>query len=301
MANFESSKEQNSNSKEVNPYIESTQNQIQVLKSSELSSLQGFDNFVSYLEKKALVFKSKKELDSVLAVINSGKTKELKEFLDPSNIDGGGYFFDENSYKIFEKHFSDVINVNKIENTSEEKNQTSQKVGETSQEKNTTNQEKNTTNQEKNTTNQEKNTTNQEKNTTNQEKNKEHEIFKEKYKKTRDILGNHSKELGDVIKELDLIDNNKTLDDKKRTEEFTKVFTKNQKQIFDVLFKAGKETGNYDDFKNIAHTFYDLGVINQTRLDELLGMVPKNMNKSLPQNGGNSIVSDYEKKGEELV
>ncbi|MDD3302946.1 MAG: hypothetical protein PHN31_05285, partial [Candidatus Gracilibacteria bacterium] len=42
-------------------------------------------------------------------------------------------------------------------------------------------------------------------------------------------------------------------------------------------------------------------VINQTRLDELLGMVPKNMNKSLPQNGGNSIVSDYEKKGEELV
>ncbi|MDD3303280.1 MAG: hypothetical protein PHN31_07020 [Candidatus Gracilibacteria bacterium] len=66
MANLESSKEQVLNSKEVNPYIESTQKQIQVLKSSELSSLQGFDNFISYLEKKALVFKSKKELDSVV-------------------------------------------------------------------------------------------------------------------------------------------------------------------------------------------------------------------------------------------
>jgi len=39
MANLESAKEQDLTSKEVNPYIESTQKQIQGLKSSELSSL----------------------------------------------------------------------------------------------------------------------------------------------------------------------------------------------------------------------------------------------------------------------
>ena len=263
MANLESSKEQVLNSKEVNPYIENTQKQIQGLKSSELSSLQWFDNFVSYLEKKALVFKSKKELDSVIAILNAWKQKELREYLDPSNIDWWWYFFDENSYKLFEKHFSDVININKIDDTLIEKNTNSQKASETSQKTTETSEKVTETSQEK--------------------------IWL--YNNVRNRLWNHNNLKG-ICTELDKIEDfDKKID----------LLTKNQKQIFDVLFKAGKETWNYDDFENIAHTFYDLWVINQTRLDELLWMVPKNMNKSLPQNWWNSIVSDYEKKWEELV
>ncbi|MDD3303282.1 MAG: hypothetical protein PHN31_07030, partial [Candidatus Gracilibacteria bacterium] len=267
---LESSGEQLNNQKSTLNKFKNFDEQVKFIETSELKDLKGFDNFLDYLKKRVLVSGSKKEIESVISILNSGREKELKEFLDPSNIDGGGYFFDDEGYNKFEKNFSKILKNysgkeigNNIYTTIKENAKTSQEVSETSQEVSETNENVTQFDTER----------------------------KIKYDTVRTTFKNYP----GLKNVCDFLDKEVTIKEK------MKVLKENQKQIFDVLYKEAKDTGNYNDFKSTVHNFYSLGVINQTRLDELLGMVPKNMNKSLPQNGGNSIVSDYEKKGEELV
>ena len=222
------------------------QKKLDIINSTDLSKLQWFDGFISYLNHRKLINNSDKEIDAILLLINNNKIDDLIMYFD---LDAGMWFFNDNeSFNEFKRNFNDDLKNSAVNQTETKADQTETKASQTESidqkelERNKTTLEK----------------------------------IKYEYKETIWILEKHSTnnpELKEIISEI--INAEKWIDsiDKITSKEdfipIKEVLKKYEQQIFATLHEEAIKTNNTKDLKKVALNFKELWVITEDRYNEI--------------------------------